>query len=169
MRLYPESATFQLEFDKVKSLVHQKCQTEYAKSKADDLRIHTRKDFIDRELKQSHEYKQLLLNGIYFPNDTILNLTKDLKLLGIPGALLVGEQLLNIKKLSLSIESIFRWFDAERKTAYSALGQVIEGTYYEKTIVALIDDVIDETGTVKDAASSELQSLRINLYRKRNE
>ena len=169
MRLYPESATFQLEFDKVKSLVHQKCQTEYAKSKADDLRIHTRKDFIDRELKQSHEYKQLLLNGIYFPNDTILNLTKDLKLLGIPGALLVGEQLLNIKKLTVSIESIFRWFDAERKTAYSALGQVIEGTYYEKTIVALIDDVIDETGTVKDAASSELQSLRINLYRKRNE
>jgi DNA mismatch repair protein MutS2 len=50
-----------------------------------------------------------------------------------------------------------------------ALVKVIEGTYYEKAILLLINEVIDETGNVKDTASAELQSIRINLYRKRND
>ncbi len=169
MKLYPESASVQLEFDKIKHLLHEKCRLEYAKNKAADLRIHTRKDFIERELKQSHEFKQLLQNGIYFPNDYILNLGKELKLLGIPGAVMNGEQLVAIRKLALSMESIFRWFDTERRKVYDALALVIEGTYYEKAILALINDVIDETGHVKDNASDDLQHIRMSLYRKRNE
>src|SRR5688500_16658571 len=113
MRLYPDSASYQLEFDKIKNLLHDKCRLDFSKAKAAELRIHTKKDFIERELKQSHEYKQLLQNGIYFPNDYILNLTKELKLLAIPGAVMNGEQLVSFRKLLISIESIFRWFDAE--------------------------------------------------------
>lgn len=169
MKLYPESAVAQLEFDKIKELLHQKCRTEYAKSKAAELRIHTRKDFIDRELRQSHEHKQLIQNSIYFPNDYVLNLSRELRLLSILDAVLSGEQLVNIRKLSLSIESIFRWFDAERKEAYPALAEVIAGTYYEKKILVLIDQVIDESGTIKDNASDELLNIRMNLYRKRND
>ncbi|HEX2532444.1 MAG TPA: DNA mismatch repair protein MutS [Chitinophagaceae bacterium] len=169
MKLYPESAAVQLEFDKIKSLLLEKCRLEYAKEKAAELRIHTRKEFIERELKQSHEFKQLLQNGIYFPNEHTLNLARELKLLGIEGAVLNGEQLVGLRKLAQSLEAIFRWFDAERRTAYSGLALVIEGTYYEKKILQLIDEVIDETGNVKDTASEELQSIRMSLYRRRNE
>src|SRR5687768_15382453 len=169
MKLYPESASQQLEFDKIKNLLHQKCQSEYARNKALELRIHTKKEFIDRELKQSFEYKQLIQNGIYFPNDFVLNLSRDLKLLSIPGAVMNGEQLVSFRKLAMSIESIFRWFDPERKTVYDTLFTVIQDTYYEKAILQLINDVIDETGNVKDTASEELASIRMNLYRKRNE
>lgn len=169
MKLYPESASVQLEFDKIKYLLTEKCRTEYARAKASDLRIHTKKEYINLELKQSHEYKQLIQNGIYFPNDYVLNLSGDLKLLSIEGSMLVGEQLISIRKLAMSMESIFRWFDAERRTVYTALAQVTGGTYYEKAILKMIDDVIDDTGNVKDNASSELQAIRTNLYRKRNE
>ena len=169
MKLYPESASVQLELDKIKSLLHEKCRLEYSKTKAAELRIHTHKAYIERELKQTHEYKQLLQNGIYFPNDYVLNLAKELKLLAIPGAVMTGEQLVAIRKLALSMESIFRWFDAERRKAYEALVLVIEGTYYEKAILSLINDVIDETGNVKDSASDELQAIRMGLYRKRAE
>jgi DNA mismatch repair protein MutS2 len=169
MKLYPESASVQLEFDKIKSLLHEKCRFEYSKSKADDLRIHTRKEFIDRELRQSHEFRQLLQNGIYFPNDYILNLSKEIRLLQIEGAVLAGEQLVALRKLALTMESVFRWFDPERREAYPGLLEVIAGTYYEKAILKMIDDVIDETGTVKDNASDELSSIRMGLYRKRNE
>ena len=169
MKLYPESATIQLEFDKIKTLLYEKCQSEYARDKALNLRIHTKKEFIDRELRQSFEYKQLLQNAIYFPNDYVLNLSKDLKLLGIPGAVMSGEQLVSFRKLATSIEKIFRWFDAERKSAYPSLHSVIHTTHYEKLILKLIDEVVDENGNVKDSASEELQSIRMNLYRKRNE
>jgi len=169
MRLYPESAHIQLEFDKIKNLLAEHCDTEYARNKARQLRIHTQKEFIDTELKQSHEYSQLIKNGIYFPNDYILNLAGELKLLAIPGAVLTGEQLLQIRKLAESIERIFRWFDSERRTAYDALVKLISGTYYEKAIIGMIDDVLDNDGQVKDSASPELKNIRLGLYRKRNE
>lgn len=169
MKIYPPSASVQLEFDKIKALLHESCRFEYAKEKAMDLRIHTKKDFIDLQLKQAHEFKGLVENSSYFPNDYVLNLAKELKLLAIPGALLSGEQLVAIRKLAQSLESIFRWFDAERRQSHPALAQVIEGTYYEKKIGLLINGVIDESGTVKDSASADLQNIRMNLYRKRND
>ena len=169
MKLYPESAYVQLEFDKIKELLAAHCQCEYAQQKAAQLRIHTHKKFVDTELRQSHEYKQLIQNAVYFPNDYILNLSRELKLLSIPGAVLQGDQLLQIRKLAESMEKIFRWFDAERRQAYGALAEIIEGTYYEKAIIALINEVVDEIGRVKDSASTELRDIRINLYRKRTE
>lgn len=169
MKLYPESASVQLEFDKIKTLLADHCQSELARTKASELRIHTRKEFIDIELRQSHEYHQLLKNGIYFPNDHILNLARELKLLGIPGAVLTGEDFIQLRKLAESIERIFRWFDAERKAAYSGLLKVASQTRYEKAVIEMIDHVLDDNGQVKDSASSELREIRMNLYRKRNE
>ncbi len=169
MKLFPESANQQLEFNKIKDLLADLCQTDYACSKAQELRIHTKKEFVELELKQSHEYRQLVVNAIYFPNDNILNLSKELKLLSIPGAVLGTGDLQLIRKLAESIEKIFRWFDNERKQAYPALTSVISGTYYEKAIVEMINDVVDEVGQVKDNASDDLKEIRMSLYRKRNE
>ena len=169
MRLYPESAIVQLEFDKIKFLLKEHCKTEYAKDKSDNLRIHTRKEYIELELRQSHEFKLLLQHNQYFPLDFTLNISKEIKLLSIPGATLTGEQFLHIRKLSDNINNIFRWFDNERRTAYQALTNVIENAYYEKVIIELIDEVLDDYGNVKDSASEALQRIRLNLYKKRNE
>lgn len=169
MKLFPESAYIQLEFNKVKELLANYCQTDHARHKARQLRIHTRKEFVETELKQSHEYRQLIDNSIYFPNDYVLNLSKELKLLSIPGALLSGEELQQIRKLSESIEKIFRWFDNERKLAYEALAKIISNTYYEKVVAEMINEVLDEYGQVKDNASDALKDIRMSLYRKRNE
>ncbi|HET6766179.1 MAG TPA: DNA mismatch repair protein MutS, partial [Chitinophagaceae bacterium] len=169
MKLFPESAYIQLEFDKVKSLLAAHCRSEYAIEKTVQLRIHTDIEYIETELRQSHEYKQLLQNSIYFPNDPVFNLSRELKLLSIPGALLSGAELVEIRKLAELMKNVFRWFDAERRNVYNGLVKIIEGTYYEKIIAGLIDDVLDESGQVKDNASEELKSIRMNLYRKRNE
>lgn len=169
MKCFPESALVQLEFEKVKELLALHCRTEFAKAKAAALRIHTKKEFIDTELQQTHEYRLLQQHGLNFPNDFVLNLTKELKLLGIPGAVLKGENFLQIKKLADNTGNIFRWMDNERRGAYPALAKVIDDTYYEKVIIELIDEVLDETGNVKDTASEALENIRMSLFRKRNE
>ena len=79
MKLFPESAFVQLEFNKIRELLANYCETEMATIKANELRIHTKKEFVETELRQSHEYRQLVINGIYFPNDFIQNLSKELK------------------------------------------------------------------------------------------
>lgn len=169
MKLFPESAVVQLEFEKIKTLLETYCKTELARNKARELRIHTRLPFIELELRQTHEYRQLQQNSIYFPNDYALNIAKDLKLLGIPGAVMSGEQLVHIRKLAENLSNIFRWFDTERRQVYGGLADVIKDTYYEKAINAMIGEVIDEQGVVLDNASEDLRRIRMSLYKKRSD
>jgi DNA mismatch repair protein MutS2 len=169
MKFFPESTIHQLEFDKVKDILAAHCRTDYAKHRSQDLRIHTKKEFIETALQQTHEYKILMQSGLNFPNDFSLNIIRDLKLLGIPGASLSGEQFLLIRRLADNTNNIYRWFSTEIRETYPGLAKVIHESYYEKNIKQLIDAVLDEAGIVKDSASEELREIRMKLYRKRNE
>ncbi|MEP6928276.1 MAG: MutS2/Smr-associated SH3 domain-containing protein [Ginsengibacter sp.] len=169
MKLFPSSAIQQLEFNKIQVLLAGHCRTEFAKHKAEALRIHTRKEFIEPELNQTHEYKLLFLNHLHFPDDAVFNLSKELKLLSIEGSVLTGSQFLSIKKLTAAIQQIFRWFDNERRVAFPSLSLVISETYFEKAIAKMIDEILDDDGNVKDNASEELSIIRMQLYKKRGE
>lgn len=159
----------QLEFDKVQQLLLNHVKTAYAHHKVEHMRIHTHIQYIETELRQTHEFMLLLQTAQYFPGDFYKNLEKDLKLLSIPGAMLTGEQWVLIRKLLETAGNIFRWFDSERRLAFPALTLVVNNSYYEKVIREMIDAVVDEMGVVKDDASEDLQRIRQSLYRKRNE
>ncbi|HCL82511.1 MAG TPA: DNA mismatch repair protein MutS [Chitinophagaceae bacterium] len=169
MRYFPESALGQLEFDKIRDLLAEKCKSAYAREKAASLRIHTRLEFIQIELQRTSEFKSLLEQGQYFPSEESLNLSRELKLLGLSGAVLSGEQFLQIRKLADALRQVFHWFDRERRLAYTGLASVIQDTYYEKTIIQLIDEILEENSQVRDKASPELAEIRMSLFRKRNE
>jgi DNA mismatch repair protein MutS2 len=169
IRYYPDSALEQLEFNKIRDLLTEKCKSVYAREKAASLRIHTRKEFIEVELQRTAEFKSLLDQGQYFPIEDNLNLSREIKLLGLPGAVLSCEQFLSIRKLAEAMRQIFHWFDRERRLAFTGLASVIKETYYEKAIIDCIDEIVEENGQVKDKASPELAEIRMSLYRKRNE
>ena len=169
MKFFPESALQQLEYEKIKTILAEYCGTAYAAAKANSLRIHTKIAYIKTDLQQTNEYKLLLQSGQFLPNDFTVNLQKELKLLAIPGAVFTGDQFLLVHKLTTNTSNIFRWFDNERRVAYAALATVIADTYYEKNIIEFINEVVDETGLVKDKASEELFRIRMTLYKKRNE
>jgi len=169
IRYFPESALGQLEFDKIRGLLAEKCKSAYAREKAASLRIHTRLEFIQIELQRASELKSLLEQGQYFPNEDSLNLSHEIKLLGLPGAVLSSEQFLQIRKLAEAIRQIFHWFDRERRLAYAGLSSVIKDSYYEKAIIQFIDEILEDNGHVRDKASPELADIRMSLYKKRIE
>jgi DNA mismatch repair protein MutS2 len=169
MKLFPESAAVQLEFDKVKELLAGHARTEYALERAQALPIHTRRDTIERELSQADAYRRLLVSGQPFPNDAVLNLRRELRLLGIPGAVLTGEDFVQVRRLVDAVGQVFRWFDADRREAWPTLYEVVSGTRYERSVQERIDAVMDAQGQVHDAASPELQRIRSALFRKRGE
>jgi DNA mismatch repair protein MutS2 len=169
MRLYPESAGVQLEFDKIRALLEEQTRTLYGKLRAEELRIHTRKQFIDLELRQSYQYFLLLSSGQSFQHEKVFNLSRELKLLSISGAVLSGDIFMLFRDLVENIQGIFRWFDDERSSTYSSLHQVISQTYVEKSIPDEINRIIGADGKVVDNASVELARIRMALYRKRAE
>ena len=57
----------------------------------------------------------------------------------------------------------------KKELAYAALAKVFEESYYEKSIIQMIDEIFDDAGNIKDNASEALQKIRQNLYKKSNE
>ena len=169
MKLFPETADDLIELNKVKDLLTAYCNTDFAKRKAAELRVHTKIEFIEPALFQTNEYKILIQGQLNFPSEYIFVLEREIKLLGIEGSVLTGQQFLEIKKLTETINRIRKWFDLERAVSFSALHAVIGETRYEKTIITAIDEVLDEQGNVKDSASHDLADIRVSLYKKRNE
>ena len=169
MRVYPENALTQLEFDKITAILLNYCQTNMGVEQVNDMRIHTHQKYIEEALRQTEDFKYIKLANQYFPTDFVLDIRKDLKLLGIPGAQLTGEQWLLVRRLADHIQQVFKWFDSERQMAYSNLYEVVKNAYYEKAIIECIDIVIDERGSVKDNASDDLAKIRHQLFKKRQE
>lgn len=169
MKIYPDNAITQLEFDKVKSLLKQHCATTYAEGRVDKLRLHTKLEHLSMELRQGYEYKLIIEQALYFPHENAGDLRREIKLLGITGGMLTGEQWLLIRRLLAAVESIFRWFNNQRREAFPNMAIVLKDAYYEKMIMTMIDEVLDENGQVKDSASVELARIRHTLYRKRQE
>lgn len=167
MNLFPASALSQLEFDKVRILLANHCNTVLAKAKANQLRIHTVKAYINQALNETEEFSSLIRAGLNFPNDFSRDISRELKLLGIPGAILLGEDFLLLIKLIENTGSVFRWFNNERKALYPALYSVISSTHYEKHLSEIIFEILDENGKVKDTASKHLAAIRLAVYQKR--
>lgn len=169
MKWFPESALVQLELDKVIELLAAHARSEYAIGKCQSLHIHTRRDVIVHELSQAEAYRLLLQSGQSFPNDVLLNIRRELRLLGIPGAVLTGEDFIQVRSLAEAMGQVFRWFDIDRRDAWPMLYAVIAHTPYEKSIAAQIDAVLDAAGQVHDHASVALERIRASLHRKRQE
>jgi len=169
MRLFPEFTLQQLEFDKIKELIGMRCHSAFAKQRCRNLRIHDNMDYLLRHLHQTNEFKTLLEAGDDVPNNFTADVSSELKMLSIQGAVLSGEQIMQLRRLTENAGRLYRWFNRERTTQYPSLSEVIQESYYEKTIIEIIDEVLDENGVVKDTASEELAGIRLNLFRKRNQ
>jgi DNA mismatch repair protein MutS2 len=162
MQLYPAHATEALEFNKISELLKQKCRTDSAREQVDEIRFHTRIDYVERALMQTEEFRSILAGRDYFPNDFTRNIQKELKLLGVPGAVLSGEQLVAVQHLTLSIRDMLLWFK-RNNDLFPNLRAISENISYEKKISEIIGSTVDETGNVRDTASKELMQIRAEL------
>jgi DNA mismatch repair protein MutS2 len=163
---YPDQSLDQLEFNKIRTLLLQKCRTDAARHRVESLRFHTRLDYVEMALEQTLEYKSTLESSNHFPNDFTRNIDREIKYLGISGAILKGEELLAFRNLALNIKDILQWFKTHDQL-YPRLRALAEKITYEKEIVQIITAVIDDSGNVKDNASKALMEIRMDLDRTR--
>ena len=169
MQLFPATVIQQLEFDKIRQMLSGLCRTPYAREKALSLPVLDDRNLIVRLLAMADEYRTILSAGLHLPNDYVQGLSQELRLLGIPGAVLAAEQLMQVRKLAENAGNIFQWFDTDKRQAYPALSGILDSCYYEKLILQIIDEVLDENARVKDNASEELFEIRSSLSKKRAE
>ena len=168
MLLYPSHTLEKLEFDKIRTIVSGYCRSESAQRLALELEPMTDVAEVRKHLLHVNDYRRIMSTGSHFPLDFVADLSRESTLLGITDAVLETESFTKLKRTTLCIESIFRFF-ASNATIYPHLESIVSGIYYEKEIVNMINSVFDENANVKDNASRDLMDIRHKLTKTRND
>lgn len=168
LQFYPEQALERLEFEKVRALLLAKCRTLFAQKAANNIKFHTKKEFLEEALEQVNEYKQTLGGSDVFPNDFTKDITSALKLLRIEGAVLKGDDFVDLSKLTLTVRDILLWLKRQNGL-YLRLEAIAIPVIYQKEILKIINETVDEAGVVRDSASQELMKIRHDIEKKRHQ
>ena len=159
MKYYPENTLQRFEFPKVLAQIEKRCNSERAKRYVEELRPVDQVDSIIRFLEETTEAKSIAENGLYFPEITFPNISRELGMLGVDNAVLDGQQIIKLRKVAEVAATVIR-FLGEKKELYPRLRGIVEGLYASKDLIALIDEVLEPNGFVKTSASKELGKAR---------
>ena len=154
-----------LQFDVIKQLVKTKCYSAQAKLLCDDLYPKPNADAVLNNLNQTNEIKIVLAANGFFPSVEHEDITKELVVLGLDGALLVETQLLQLLKTTEVSNTLIRFLKG-KKTLMPYVAQLAEGIEASETIVDEINRIIDNEAQVKSSASPELQKIRKQINEK---
>ncbi len=168
LHLYPEQALERLEFEKVRALLLAKCRTTWAQHAAKNIKFHTKKEYLEEALEQVNEYKQTLGGNDVFPNNFTKDITGALKLLKIEGSVLRGDDFVDLAAMTTTVRDILLWLKRQNGL-YLRLEQIAIPVTYQKDILKIINETVDENGIVRDSASIDLMKIRQSLEAKRNQ
>src|SRR5690554_4028516 len=166
--IYPENAAEKLGFLEIKEQLKSKCLSEMGRYMVD--RIQPLHQFlqIEKFLKQTHEFKEILESDSPLPIDHIYPIKKFVEKAKVEGVGLTEEEFFQILLSLKTVFSIIHFFK-ERAGVYSSLETLFEYLPIEKSIVSHIEAVIDVKGKMKANASVKLLQLTGDISKAESE
>jgi DNA mismatch repair protein MutS2 len=160
-----EDALVKLEFDRVRQRVIRYAASESGSDLLRSQPIMTSAAEIRSELSAVSEMKRLLEEDEDLSLAGIHPILIPVQKAAVEGTVLLSRELVQISA-TLKAARIVRGFAAKRREVFPLLWQKAEPLYTDKVLEYNIDQAIDETGTVKESASKELQSVRRTISEK---
>lgn len=155
---YPDNAIEKLGFADIKVLIASKCLSDVGKELVDRIQPQTRFDQIDRFLRQTIEFKEVLTNDASLPVDHLYPIRPLAEKTRVEGAFLAEEDFFQLMLSLRTVFAIIRYFN-ERSGQYPNLEALFERLPIEKGILLSIERVIDAKGKVKHNASPVLADI----------
>ncbi|MFB5946543.1 endonuclease MutS2 [Albibacterium profundi] len=156
--IYPENAAEKLGFVEIKELIKANCLSMMGKEMVDKIQPMHQYGQIDKFLRQTHEFKDILENDSPLPIDHLYPIRTFADRIRVEGSFLSEEEFFQISLSLKTVFSVINYFN-ERKGVYEALEMLFEHLTIERTIVKNIDNVIDQNGSMKPSASPKLQEI----------
>ncbi len=156
-----------LEYPKVLGFVNKYSVTEGGKNYINSLTPFSGIDYL-REGENVSEAKAILINLSDPPLESLPDLTNELNLAKIGGAVLQPQKLLLVLKLA-RVSRTLQSFLYSSKNDAPELSILSKGLFSDKLFEHHITTILDESGEVKDNASRELQKIRTAIREKQYE
>lgn len=160
------SAIDDLELEKVKQAVAQRCRTSKGSALALRITPYNHYGALQRELSQTDEYLGALKGGGGFPDLEFEAADTDIKLLSLENSTLSETALLRLADISGKVNALIDYLN-QYEEYFPAIRQKLRYVYRTDGIVAPVMRCIDPDGAVRDDASPALAEIRkkINAIR----
>lgn len=166
--IYPKNAVEKLGFTEIKELIKTKCISEAGKELVDKIQPQVKLDLIDRFLRQTNEFKDLLEHDAPLPVDHFYPLKHIAEKVKVEGAFLFEDEFYRVLLSLRTVYAIIRYFN-DRAQQYPNLELLFEHLPIEKSILRNIEQVIDDRGKMKDNASRLLLDLTQQISKSEQE
>ncbi|MFM6953605.1 MAG: endonuclease MutS2 [Sphingobacteriaceae bacterium] len=156
--IYPPNALEKLGFTEIKELLKKHCISPMGIAMVDKIAVLSQFDQIDKFLRQTQEFKNLLENDSPLPIKHVFDLKIIAEKVKIEGTFLTEEECF---QAILSLQTVFAliaYFN-ERDNQYPNLEALFEHLPVDKNLLVNLTRVIDDKGKMKPNASKLLEEL----------
>ncbi len=138
------------------------CNTDIGKQKALEIKPFNEKEDLMEALLQTSEYVSSFQNNNAIPNHGFETINHEIKFLAIEDSFLEVGSFRKIANISITVNILLLFFK-KFEEYYPNLNKRAIRVEYTKEIIALIEDVVDKYGEIKDNASVDLLNIRRNM------
>ncbi len=138
------------------------CNTDIGKQKALEIKPFKEKEELMEALLQTSEYVSSFQNNNAIPNHGFEVINHEIKFLAIEDSFLEVGSFRKIANISITVNTLLL-FLKKFEEYYPNLNKRAIQVEYTKEIIALIEDVVDKYGEIKDNASVDLLNIRRNM------
>ena len=138
------------------------CNTDIGKQKALEIKPFKEKEELMDALFQTSEYVSSFQNNNAIPNHGFEVINHEIKFLAIEDSFLEVGSFRKIANISITVNALLL-FLKKFEEYYPNLNKRAIKVEYTKEIIALIEDVVDKYGEIKDNASVDLLNIRRNM------
>jgi DNA mismatch repair protein MutS2 len=158
--LYPKNIEQKLGFDKIRELLKDACISTLGQQFVDKMRFSDNYDIIDKLIRQTAEFKDIVQYEPAFPSSNYLDANPQLSKAAIEGAFLTEGEAFEVKLSLRTIHECIRFFSQKEEHQYPTLREITLMAAVDKQLLSMLDAIIDDRGHVRDNASPELQQIR---------
>ena len=164
--IYPQNFENKIGFDKIRSLIKEKCLSNLGKEKVDDMSFSANHASISSQLNQTEEFVRIIQEEDHFPANFFFDCREELKRIRVDGLYLDESELFDLRRSLQTIRDIVSFFKIDDETpTYPALTQLAGNVVVFPQVLIKIDQILDKFGKIKDNASPALVKIRQDLAR----
>lgn len=154
-----EKTLLDLQFPTVLETISAICNTDLGKQKALQIIPFNDKENLMGALLQTSEYLSSFQNNNAIPNHGFDSINHEIKFLAIEDSFLEVGSFRKMASLSETVNTLLL-FLKKFEDYYPQLNNRAKKVEYTKSIIALVDEIVDKYGEIKDNASPELLHIR---------
>ncbi len=164
--IYPENFESKIGFDRIRSLLTEKCLSPMGIEKVDEIEFCDNFDSLTHNLSATYEFQQILQFEDFFPSEHYYKISDCLNKIRIEGTFPEVQEVFDLKRSLETVKTILNFFRGKDAVKYPVLRAMCSSVKTYPYVLESIDRIIDKRGVIKDNASTRLKEIRAELIAK---